>query len=101
MRLPISLRTLLIGQRGRWIFFVLCAVVLAVAALAYRSDKLTATATPNQTQAFGSLNISFRDSATGYAVPTSSSVENQTERARVALVTDAAGRGRYQLAAGR
>src|SRR5262249_55089609 len=48
-----------------------------------------------------SLNISFRDSATGYAVATSFLAENQKERARIAMVTDAAGRGRYQLAAGR
>src|SRR5215475_2581213 len=96
MNLPISLRAMLSGKLGRWVFLVLCAVVLAIAALGYRSDKLTATATPTQTQASGSLNISFRDSATGYAVPTSFSAENQT-----ALVTDAAGRGRYQLAAGR
>jgi hypothetical protein len=101
MNLPISLRAMLSGQRGRWIFLVLCAVVLAIAALGYRSDQLTATATPTQTQASGGLNISFRDSATGYAVPTSFSAENQTARARAVLVTDAAGRGRYQLAAGR
>jgi len=101
MNLPISLRAMLSDQRGRWIFLVLCAVVLAIAALGYRSDQLTATATPTQTQASGGLNISFRDSATGYAVPTSFSAENQTARARAALVTDAAGRGRYQLAAGR
>src|SRR5262245_8918210 len=101
MNLPISLRALLSGRRGRWVLLVLCAVILAIAALAYSSGKLTATATPAQTLAFGSLNISFRDSATGYAVPTSFSVENQTEHARAALVTDAAGRGRYQLAAGR
>src|SRR5262249_1541670 len=101
MNLPISLRAMLSGKRGRWVFLVLCAVVLAIAVSGYRSDKLTATATSTQTQASGSLNISFHDSATGYAVPTSFSVENQTERARAALVTDAAGRGRYQLAAGR
>jgi len=98
MNLPISLRAMLSGQRGQWIFIVLYAVVLAIAALGYRSDQLIATAAP---QASGSLNISFRDSATGYAVPTSFSAENQTARARATLVTDAAGRGRYQLAAGR
>ncbi|MGH9842165.1 MAG: SpoIID/LytB domain-containing protein [Blastocatellia bacterium] len=47
------------------------------------------------------MNISFRDSATGYAVPTSFSAENQKEGARIAMVPDAAGRGQYQLAAGR
>lgn len=98
-----SLRAVFSGSRGRWLPFVLGAIVIAVVTLSYRSGKLTipASLAKTQTQPSGNLNITFRDSATGYAVPTSFSAENQTARARAALVTDAAGRGWYQLAAGR
>jgi hypothetical protein len=70
-------------------------------ALSFEKLTLPALLARTQTQASGSLSVTFRDSATGYAIPTSFSAENQTERARAALVTDATGRGRYQLAAGR
>jgi hypothetical protein len=77
-------------------------LVVAVAALGYRNGKLTIPALLAEAQAQpGSLNISFRDSLTGYAVSTQLTAENLSTRTRTALVTDAAGHGRYQLAAGR
>ncbi len=98
-----SLRAVFSGSRGRWIPFVLGAIVIAVVLLSFRSGKFTVPVSlaKTQTQSSGNLNITFRDSATGYAIPTSFSAENPKERTRAALVTDTAGRGRYQLAAGR
>ena len=89
------------GSRGRRISIVSAMVLIAVAALGFRGGRLSFTAAPVQAQTSGSLKISFRDSLTGYAVPTLFASEKQKEGARNVLVTDAAGRGLYQLAAGR
>jgi hypothetical protein len=94
---------ILSGIRSRWIPLVLGAFVITIVALSFRSGKLTVPASlaKTQTQASGSLNLTFRDSMTGYAVPTQLTAENLSAGARSALATDAAGRGRYQLPAGR